>query len=246
MKKLILSILVMSFTIINYANDTIPLQQLQVVAQSGLKMRAHPGIHSQVLTIIPYHSRVSVIQNELHLPKNGKVGYVAGEWKYVQYDQYEGYVFDGYLSPLPLPRHEFERTQFDLDLIYPLESWMEYHQRVLVNNDTIKSPLYTKILLKYRNGSRMEKVNTNQYYSLKVFLPDVRLMDVYHLLGDMLSTKSEWKKFSDKTIFVANNDGTIDKINIDLQIPVTIRSFPDGVSVEIKSYDMNCSLSAAE
>lgn len=241
-----MSILVMSIAIINYANDTIPSQQLQVVAQSGLKMRAHPGTQSQVLTIIPYHSRVSIVQNELYLPQKGNVGYVEGEWKYVQYDDYEGYVFDGFLSPLPLPKHEFERTQFDLDLIYPLESWMEYHQRVIVSNDTVRSPLYTKILLKYSNGSRMEKMNTDQYYSLKVFLPDVRLMDVYHLLGDMLSTKTEWQKFNDKTLFVANKEGIVDKINIDLQEPVIIRTFPDGVAVEIKSYDMNCSLSSIE
>ncbi len=246
MKKIVLSVLVMLFALINYANDTIPPQQLQVVAQSGLKMRAHPGIQSQVLTIIPYHSRVFVIQNELHIPKKGNVGFVEGEWQYVQYDQYEGYVFDGYLSPLPLPRHEFERTQFDLDLIYPLEAWMEYHQRVIVNSDTIISPLYTKILLKYSNGSWMEKMNTDQYYNLKVFLPDVRLMDVYHLIGDMLSTKSEWQKFSDKTLFVANSEGVVDKININLQEPVIIRSFPDGVFVEIKSYDMHCSLSGGE
>ena len=128
MKKvsIIIGVIIFYITTIQ-ANDPIP-QLLNVVAPSGLKLRATPGSDGEVLTIIPSKSVVLRIDNELYLPVEDEINYIRGEWIYVSYHGEEGYVFDGFLSRLPIPIHEFEKTQFDLDLIYPLESWMEYHQ----------------------------------------------------------------------------------------------------------------------
>jgi hypothetical protein len=216
---------------------------MNVVAPSGLKLRATPGMDSEVLYIIPSKSVVQIIENELFPRVEDEISYISGSWVYVNYEGEEGYVFDGFLSDLPLPIHEFEKTQFDLDLIYPLETWMEYHHVGLMNTDTFASSLYTKVVYEYEEGNKMSQKNTSSHYTLSVELSDARIFDAYHLLTNMLSSKSEISEFTQKAVFVRNNAGIVDKIKIDIEEPILIKKLPNGnILIEIKSYSKGCTI----
>ena len=241
MKKvsIIIGVIILYISTIQ-ANDTLPTL-LNVVAPSGLKLRANPGSGGEVLTIIPSKSVVLRIDNELHLPVEDEINYIRGEWIYISYLGEEGYVFDGFLSRLPIPIHEFEKTQFDLDLIYPLESWMEYHQLGTQSYDTVGSDLFTKVTHHYDNGNLMEKKNTEKYYRLKVTLHDANLWEAYHLLSIMLNSKDELTTFQNKSLFISNKEGIVDKIKIRIEDPVEIRQVAKGkVEISITSFGKGC------
>ncbi len=240
MKKIIL----IAAMIVLYAQVgmTTNPSMLEVTAASGLKMRVMPNLESEVLAIIPYSAKVQVVKNELSIEKSMVIDYVSGKWVEVEYDGMQGYVFDGFLSHLPMPEMEWEKTQFDLDLIHPLETWVDYHGLGYEATDTIASSSMTKIKYSYGNNSIMERMNTPQYYKTRVYVEGARIMDVYHLLNNMLKDKNERKAFSDNTLFIEGKDGQLSRIKVELENPVLIKKSEEGVWVEIKSYSQGCTL----
>lgn len=98
-----------------------PGDKLFVWAESGLNMRATPEFNSKILTKIPYAEVVTCkewkywesyfndsqsITDKVQLPE-GKYSQVQlkGDWALVKFGDYEGYVFDAYLSRFrPLPK----------------------------------------------------------------------------------------------------------------------------------------------
>ena len=223
--------------------STTELTLMNVVAPSGLKMRAQPTMDSEVLYVIPTRSAVVMMNTEMIPPVQDEVGYMKGSWVYVGYEGEEGYVFDGFLSSLPLPINEFEMTQFDLDLIYPLETYMDYHKLSPINSDTFSSDLYSKVIHEYSDGSKMIQKHTLTQYHLKVVLPETTIWEAYHLLVQMLSTRSETNSFLDAAMFIANREGLVDKIKIDLADPISITKTPQGdVMIEIVSQDQACTV----
>ncbi len=222
----------------DHSNESIILN---VVAPSGLKMRATPAMDGEVLYVIPSRSAVVLSNNEMILPVEDEIGYMKGSWLYVQYEGQEGYVFDAFLTNLPLPIHEFEMTQFDLDLIYPLESYMDYHKSDPINTDTMSSKLYSKVIDQYEDGSRMIRKTTMTQYHLKVHMVDADIWDAYHLLIQMTSTRSEMNRLLESASFIANRNGIVDVIKLDLPDPVIIKMIPTGmVEIEIQSDNIIC------
>ncbi|NNF32982.1 MAG: SH3 domain-containing protein [Saprospiraceae bacterium] len=216
---------------------------MNVVAPSGLTMRATPSMDGEVLYIIPTRSAVIMSNDEMVSPVLDEVGYMQGSWVFVEYEGQEGYVFDGFLTSLPLPIHEFEMTQFDLDLIFPLESYIDYHKLIPLSTDSISTDLYSKVIHQYEDGSKMIQKNTMTQYHLKVQLVDADIWDAYHILLQMMSTRSEMQRFMESATFVANSNGLVDKIKIDLPDPVTIKMTPTGmVEIQVYSDNMGCTV----
>ena len=243
MKKIIISMALVILYFQLSAYDSIQPVYLNVVAPSGLKLRATPNLSGEVLYIIPSKSVVSLVENEQFPPKEDEVNYIKGSWVYINYEGEEGYVFDGFLSSLPVPIHEFELTQYDLDLIYPLESWMEYHNPGLSAIDTFGSQLFTKIVTSYDNGNKMMQKNTHSQYILRIEFKDARIWDVYHLLVGMLSSKEELTTFQNNALFISSRAGDIDKIRVDLQEPIAITQEANGmISLEISSTSKACNV----
>lgn len=211
-----------------------------VVAPSGLKLRAMPSLEGEVLGVLPHRSVVEIINNEEILPVEDEINYFKGSWVYVQYEDLEGYVFDGLLTDLPIPEMSFERTQFDLELSYPLEAWVDFHQDDLPEIDTITNSLYSKKILNYKSGVRMEKKSTINKFTLTLFLPDSKITDGYYLLYNMLSTKEEQDAFSRNATFIKDKSGHVNKIKLDLDDEIKIEENNRGVQIEITSSQLDC------
>lgn len=95
-----------------------------VMAISGLKMRTEPN--GKKLLTIPYNSQVEKINDgkdygDLTVTEL-KDFEIKGKWIKVKYDGKEGFVFDGYLTKLPLPDKNvtYEKTE-------SYSGYMEYY-----------------------------------------------------------------------------------------------------------------------
>lgn len=217
-------------------------QNLHVMAHSGLSLRAEPGSHSEVITIIPYGDLVQVLQPDTALI-NENINWVAGKWIPIHYDGHVGYVFDGYLSALSLPIHEFEKSQSDMDLIYPLESWVGVNLHSIGSPDTITTDYYDQVTHSFESGDHLIQMNAGNLYKVKLNLKDVRIMDAYHLLKSMLNDKYEIDHFEKSSLFLAGESNDLSRIKIQLENPVDIRYERDGsILITITSQEYECQL----
>ncbi len=217
-------------------------EQLFVVAHSGLSLRAKPGSHQELITIIPYGEVVQILKPDSILLQEN-INWVSGQWVPVHYDGHIGYVFDGYLSPLTLPSYSFEKTQSDLDLIYPLESWVGVHLHAIGGQETITTDYYNQVTQVYEFGDHFTRMNAGNLYKVKLKLTDVRIMDAYHLLKSMLNDKYEVDHFEKSSLFLTNEGNDLHRIKIQLDNPVDIRYTSEGdVLITITSQKYECDL----
>ena len=217
-------------------------EQLFVVAQSGLSLRAEPGSHQELITIIPYGEVVQILEPDSVLLQEN-INWVSGQWVPVHYDGHIGYVFDGYLSQLTLPSYSFEKTQSDLDLIYPLESWVGVHLHAIGGQDTVTTDYYDQVTQVYESGDHLTRMNAGNLYKVKLNFKDVRIMDAYHLLKSMLNDKYEVDHFEKSSLFLANEGNNLQRIKIQLDNPVDIRYTSEGdVLITITSQEYECDL----
>lgn len=74
-----------------------------VIAPSGLRMRSKPTTQSAVVVTVPYDSLV-IACTETFGAFNTKDA--KGYWRFVQYKEYQGFMFDGYLIPRNRPEQK--------------------------------------------------------------------------------------------------------------------------------------------
>ena len=241
MKNLIVLIIVfMAYTAFGQVN--LEKENLYVYAPSGLNLRAEPHAHSKVLEVVDYGEKVELLSRTDSFPE--QMGWVSGHWVKVSYEGSEGYLFDGYLSDLVFPRYDFEFCMDDMDLIYPLESYMDFHFFPQLEPDTSYStPQQVSITQLFHDGFKMKRENKDGFYKLTVELPDIRVMDAYHLLQSMFATKAETISFTEKSIFIENPAQEIVQVKVQLEHPVNIRLLKSGkVRISLYDNDDGCSL----
>lgn len=243
MKKIIIFVLSLVFSAQIFAN---PFQEGDtpfVVAYSGLNLRASPTGYGEVLDVIDFGEQVRIVEGELLESSSTKIGWVEGNWVKVEYDGYIGFVFDGFLNPMPLPIHSFEMCIEDMALIYPLESYMDYRFFSSTTPDTIVDNDYASVTKFYFEGYELRKENKEGFFKLTATIPGVRIMDVYHLLSSMLPGKPSRLTYLNESVFIADNDGHISQIKINLDDPVNIKRMKNGdIRVSIYTNDEGCSL----
>ena len=216
--------------------------QLYVMANSGLTLREAPNKDAEVLEVVDFGSVVHVLNQPDSVQSYEMINWVEGQWLFVEYDGVTGYMFDGYLSDLPLPIYEFEKCQLDLDLIYPLESWAEVNLGES-ESKVIEAGALKKITDQYLGGEKLVRSQKDETYKLELYLSDVRLMDAYHLLQSMIETKSRLETFKDESTFVKNREEELYKVKVNLDHPVEIRKLKTGgVKITIRSDEYSCSL----
>jgi len=208
-KKAIAAVLMVVFYVQMWASNGpgfIEGTQLYVVANSGLTLRVAPDINSESLGVVEFGSSVEVLNQPDSLNHFQRVNWVEGKWIYVDYDGVTGYMFDGYLSDLPLPIYEFEKCQLDLDLVYPLESWIEINLGES-DSDTVEAGVLKKVTDKYIGGEKLVRTSKEDDYKLELYLNEIRLMDAYHLLQSMIDSRVRLQTFKDETTFIEDRDG---------------------------------------
>ncbi|NPV02461.1 MAG: SH3 domain-containing protein [Brevinematales bacterium] len=80
-------------------------ESIKAFALSGLLMRDGPGTNFQKLVKIPFGAKVKILENPDTSVKFISEG-IEGYWVRVEYLQTNGYVFDGYLSTLPIVKKD--------------------------------------------------------------------------------------------------------------------------------------------
>ena len=216
--------------------------QLYVVANSGLTLRTAPSLSAESLGVIEFGSSVEVLNQPDSVQYFDKVNWVEGRWLFVECDGVTGYMFDGYLSDLPMPIYEFEKCQLDLDLIYPLESWTEVNLGES-EHDVIEAGVLKKVTDRFIGGEKMVRTQKNDEYKLELYLNEIRLMDAYHLLQSMIDTKSRLETFKDESTFIEDREGELYKVKIKLDNPIEIRKLKSGdIKIIIRSDNYACSL----
>ena len=244
-KKLFAVALMVVFYIQMWASHTpefVEGSQLFVVANSGLTLRAEPSLDSEPLIVVEFGSSVEVLNQPDSILSYETINWVKGKWIYVEVDGVSGYMFDGYLSDLPMPIYEFEKCQLDLDLIYPLESWAEVNLG-LEDTKVLEAGLLKKVTDTFIGGEKMVRSQKEDSYKLELYLTEVRLMDAYHLLQSMIDTKSRLETFKDESTFIKNREDELYKVKINLDDPVEVIKLPSGdVKIVIRSDDYVCSL----
>ncbi len=211
-----------------------------VYAYSGLKLRATPSAEGQVLKVIPYGEKVTVVASTEH---KELIEWMSGHWVKVEHEGEEGYLFEGFISGLPIPVYNFEMTQNDLDLTYPLLAWAEHNFDEIKNSDTIQSEQLDKITQYLEHDIVLTRSDNPYDFKVTMELPDTRIEDAYNLLKSMLLTKPERHTFENKSVFLDNLEGDIHRIKVNLEYPVEIRQLKNGHSkIIVKSFHTGCDL----
>lgn len=107
MKKLTPLALLLLLCVPGIAQNCTYELRAEVTAESGLTLRATPSLTGKVLSYVPAKSQILACkQKEGELVIEG----IAGHWRAVQYQEFTGYMFDGYLS---LPAMAKEQNDLD-------------------------------------------------------------------------------------------------------------------------------------
>lgn len=211
-----------------------------IYAYSGLKLRATPGSEGEILKVIPYGDKVTVIEQS---DKKDLIEWMSGHWVKVSHDETEGYIFGGFISDFPIPEYNFEMTQNDLDLTYPLLAWAEYHYDETRPSDTLVTDNLDKVTQHLENGITVSRRDNPFDFKVVVELPDTKLEDAYNLLKSMLLTKAERYTFENKSIFIDNLDGEIDRIKVNIEYPVEIRKLANGnTKIIVTAFHRGCDI----
>lgn len=242
-KKMIALALMTFFYLQMWATEPFsPGTELYVTAQSGLHLRALPDARANSIKVIALGEKVTILEETDSLSSQ-RFDWVDGNWVKILHEGEEGYIFDGYLSPLPTPTYLWERCQLDLDFIHPLEQWSE-HNHFLDKTDTVEGNYNVKVIDRYTNGDLLKKVNAGNIYQVELILKDIRIMDAYHLLQSMVDNKPALETFKRQTVYIEEKDSSdLKRIKIKIDNPVDIRKLSDGrVRISIHSQEYPCQL----
>ena len=219
-------------------------QEATVVAPSGLSLRLEPGTEAKAIYTIEFGETVTVLNNETTACLADRYEWMDGSWIKVEYAGMEGYVFDGFLSTLPLPFHEGEFCIEELDFITPVENWFENNFDLARTPDTLlRSDGSAKVLYASEQGHRMIKHNYENYYKLDIYMSNQRIMDCYNLLLSMTTNKVDREVLARASTFIEDNQDklTLVKIGIDNQIRIK-RLENDQIKISLYSPHEGCTI----
>lgn len=222
-------------------NPDVNQNRLTVVANSGLKLRTAPTLNSSVIKVIPFGDVVFEVIDTVLI--TDRIEWMEGEWIQVDHSGDVGYVFDGFLSSLPIPQHDFEYSKEDLMVIPPLDSWVSYRYDVMEEPKIYESGEDVTVVTNLSEGHRKIEKDTPYMFQLKLELSDVEIHEAYNLVKSMLSTGYEKTSFEQKSIFIENKYGVIDRIKIGLDEPIEIRKKSDNkIELIVVSFHEGCKL----
>jgi len=240
MKNLMVLMMITLFAGLTMAEVDPQLNTKYVYAYSGLKLRSQPNLEGQILKVIPYGHKVTILET---VEKTDRIEWMTGQWVKVSHDNMEGYLFEGFISELPIPEYKFEMTQNDLDLSYPLIAWAEYHFDEVHKTDTIQNEHLDKITQHLENGITLTRRDNPYDFRVELDLPDTKIGDAYNLLKSMLLTQPERLTLENNSVFIDNVEGDIHRIKINLENPVELRLLSNGhTKITVSSFHQGCDI----
>lgn len=191
-------------------------QLLTVVASSGLKLRVSPSPSASMLKVIPYGEKVKVLNASEYTARADRINWLDGHWIEVEYRGVRGYVFDGFLSSMPVPDNEFEQIQADLIIAIPLESYVRDKLMTIQEKDTLfYGDSFSKCVFTDPAGTVLTATEDEFYYEVDVFLPGISIPEIYNTLLGMAESTFERSFLLDNSVFIEGSDGKVKEIRID-------------------------------
>ena len=77
-------------------------KSLFVTPKSGVSLHKNNSADSKILYIIPFNSKINLIEQKVYINDMVTVKGIPGNWIKVQYGNKLGYVFDGFLSEIKI------------------------------------------------------------------------------------------------------------------------------------------------
>ncbi len=245
MKKLIMLSLIASVLAITVkANHFTDQETVYITAPSGLTLREAPNVNSRIVDVIPFGESVNVIIEDDEFEKVERIDWIDGQWIKVEFEGMSGYVFDGFVSSLPVPMYEFELVDSDLNFTYAFQSWMDYRYTEVMAPDTImKENEFIRVVHHFDNDQTLIEKDDATFFMVDATLSNVRLTDVYHLLMGMMPSKVNRQYVAEQSIFIEDDTGELKQIKMLLPNPVRITKLDSGqINIKLYSNYTGCSL----
>jgi hypothetical protein len=89
--------------------DFTETESLYVLARNGLRMRKEASLSSEKMEVVPYGTQIQAVTTD---SKAITVGAMKGNMVKVFHGKDQGYMFDGYLTSIPVPQKEQMVTEY--------------------------------------------------------------------------------------------------------------------------------------
>lgn len=233
MRTNILMLIIAATTFMGSSFPFVEGQVLNVVAPSGLKLRIAPQKDASTLRIIPPGDKVEVINASEITSIPDRISWMDGQWIYVEHRGVRGYVFDGFLSSLPMPNNDFEEIRSDFNITVPFECYVKNHLLDNEECDTlISNDSFTKLVYNDLKGIRLESTEEEFYYEVDVFIPEIRVSEIFNLFNNMAESRHEKKLLLENSIFIEGDQGFIKEIRINAGANTSIKKEENGVRIK--------------
>lgn len=226
MRNILLCIIFLSgvFTL-SFATKPAKNQIVNVFAPSGLKLRAQPNLHAEVIDIVRYGDRVKVLDTfEYSEEKATRIDWIDGHWILVEFDGLAGYIFDGYLSTLPFPDDLDQMVCNGYTYAYTLGEYFETHFEVKHLLDS------TEVSFKYilENGCKIKQSIKDGLWHLEIEIPDHSIHEILNVMRGMIPDRQYRIAFDNSLIFIEGISGSVEEIKINLGEQVTLKKKQNG------------------
>lgn len=204
---------------------------LQVMAQSGLKLRAAASLDAPVITLMPFGAYVNVVAFEDSTSMD-RIEWIDGKWVKIDYNGKIGYAFDGFLTVFEVPKSTLETVDAQLFFANAVEFWARSQFEATSIDTFVQSGSFTQVIYNFREHNLLKVKEYELSTRVELFLTDTRVMEVYQLLESMISDKKALKRFKDASIFIEDN-ATVNRVKINIDNPIVIKRIGDKVKVTI-------------
>lgn len=211
---------------------------LNVVATSGLRLRTSPGSNAGTIRVLEFGEEV-IVKNTFGFDSTyqDKSGWFTGNWISVSAGQVSGFVFDGFLSKLPLPNHENELCmESSLSFSVPLQHYITHHFPVVADENGSEHREDVDQCVSYHSeGIVMTRTNGDGWYKTDVTFTGYRLSEVVNVFRSMIVGEDMLDAFESSLRFHKNKSGQINKVQAGSEsFPLLLKVEHDGsISVSI-------------
>lgn len=231
-KMLFLTILIALLTTqFNFAQNYAVGDGLVVAANSGLRLRMHPDKSAPTIKVLNYNDPVTVqAMNDFDERYADRIQWFDGYWVKVKSGHVAGWVFDGFLTTMPLPNHE-DQLCIDCDnIVTPLMNYINTQYPSECGEELLNaSEDVAQFTTLHMDGIESTITKGEGWFRADVLFDGQRISEVLNLVRAMLVGKRAQSDFEGSLVFHQDRNGYLDKIDINyFDYPVTIEETPDG------------------
>lgn len=191
---------------------------LNVVAMDGLVIRSGPGTYAERIGVLMTYDRIIVVDtSNFHFQSDSIFGF-RGNWiKIRSFDGIKGFVFDAFLSTLPIVDQNRTNINEFPNGIKKVSSWLTSNLKdyvkynfkhsisrmTSVNEDNPKNNQIEYLDVDKFEGAHLffDEYNGCEYRYFQLELSNVRISEVYYLIMQFLPIdKAKWPFFNEAAL----------------------------------------------